>query len=62
MDQICPILCDNWETESHTDLVPFQNSFGMAKNVKIPVENLSLFQWFATNRAIFSEWNYKILL
>ena len=31
MDQICSILCDNWETERYTDPVPFQNSFGMAK-------------------------------
>ena len=56
MDQICPILCDNWETESHKDPVPFQNSFGMAKSVKIFIENLSFFQWYATNLATFSEW------
>ena len=60
MDQICPISCDNWETECHTDSIPFQSSFGMTKNVKIPIENFSCFQWFATNRTIFSEWLCKI--
>ena len=43
MDQICPILYDNWEIECHTDPVPFKNSYGMAKNVKIPIENFSYF-------------------
>ena len=42
MDQICSILCDNWETERYTDPVPFQNSFGMAKNEEIPIENIPL--------------------
>ena len=52
MDQICPISCNNWETKRHTDTLIFQNSFGMAKNVKIPIENFSFFQWCASNRAI----------
>ena len=56
MDQICPILCDNWETKFHTNPLPFQNSFGIAINVKISIENFSFFQGWATNRAIFSEW------
>ena len=43
MDQICPILCDNWETECHTDTIPFQNSLGMAISVKRPIENLAFF-------------------
>ena len=57
MAQICPILWNNWETERHADSATFQNSFGMVKNVKMPVENFSFFQWCATNRAIFSEWD-----
>ena len=57
INQICPTLCDNLELERDTDTQPFQNSFGMAKNVKIPKENFSFFQWCATNRAIFSECN-----
>ena len=40
-------LCDNWETELHT--LPFQNSFGKAKNVKISIENFSLIQWLYLN-------------
>ena len=56
MDQICPILCDNWETELYTYPLPIQNSFGMAENVKIPQEKFSFFQWCATNQAFFSEW------
>ena len=55
MDQICPILCDNWETELNTNPVPFQNSFGIAINVKKSIENFSFFQGWATNWAIFSE-------
>ena len=43
MGQICPILSDNWETEDHTEAVPFQNSFGMAKNDKIPVKKSVFF-------------------
>ena len=54
MDQICPILCDNWDTERQTDAVPFQNSFGMAKNVKIPIENFSFFLSDAPLTALFS--------
>ena len=50
-----PILCDNWETEHHKDSATFQNSFGMAKNVKTPIENLRFFKWCATNWAISSE-------
>ena len=59
MDQICPILCDNWEIELHTNPLPFQNSFGIALDVKISIEKFSFFQGWATNRAIFSEWTVK---
>ena len=60
MDQICPILWDNWETELHTNPLPFQNSFGIAINVKISIETFSFFQGWATNRAIFREWYDEI--
>ena len=39
----------------YTDPVPLQNSFGIAKNVKIPKEKFSFFQWCSTKLAIFSE-------
>ena len=54
MDQICPILCDNWETERNTDPVPFQNSFGMAKHFKILIENFSFFFNDAPLTGLFS--------
>ena len=60
MDQICPILCDKWETEFHTNPLPFQNS--IAINVKIFIENFSFFQGWATNRAIFSECDHKVII
>ena len=59
MTKSTPILCDKWKTERHTYPVPFQNASGMAKNIKIPKENFSFFQWCATNRAIFSEWDWN---
>ena len=64
MDQICPILYNNWETECHTDTIPFQNSFGMAISVKRPIENLAffndapltgLFQWVILPSFTFSQ-------
>ena len=57
MDQICPILCDNWETELHTNPLRFQILFGIAMNFKISIENFSFFQEWATNRVIFSDCN-----
>ena len=56
MYQICSILCDDWETELPTDPLPFKKQFGIAINVKKPIENSTFFQWCATNRAIFSEY------
>ena len=57
-----------WETERrHTDPVPFQNSYGMAKNVKIP-QKISAFFNDAPLTGLFSVsglfyiLNYQILL